>query len=52
MLAFIHVFSVCVVAAILFVSVDEIEPDRRLALALKFLIVSVSAVAIAGRLMP
>jgi hypothetical protein len=39
MLAFIHVFSICVVAAILFVSVDEIEPNPRLALALKFLIV-------------
>jgi len=51
MLAFIHVFSVCVVAAILFVSVDEIEPNPRLALALKFLIVFVSVVAIAGRLM-
>ena len=42
MLAFIHVFSICVyvlsiciVAAILFVSVDEIEPNHRLALALQ-----------------
>jgi hypothetical protein len=52
MLAFIHVFSICVVAAILFVSVDEIEPNRSLALAVKFLIVIVSAVAIARRLMP
>jgi hypothetical protein len=52
MLAFIHVFSICVVAAILFMSVDEIEPDRRLALALKFLIVFVSVAAIARRLMP
>jgi hypothetical protein len=51
MLAFIHVFSICVVATMLFVSVDEIEPNPRLALALKFLIVLVSAVAIAGRLM-
>jgi hypothetical protein len=49
MLAFIHVFSICVVAAILFVAVDDIEPNRRQAL--KFLIVFVSAVAIAGRLM-
>jgi hypothetical protein len=51
LLAFIHVFSICVVGAILFVSVDEIEPDRRLVLVLKFLIVFVSIVAIAGRLM-
>jgi hypothetical protein len=48
---FIHVLSICVVAAILFVSVDEIEPNPRLALPLKFLIVFVSVVAIAGRLM-
>ena len=52
MLAVIHLFSICVVAAILFVSVDGIEPDRRLALALKFLIVFVSVAAIARRLMP
>jgi hypothetical protein len=51
LLAFIHVFSICVVAAILFVSVDEIEPNRLLASVLKFLIVFVSVVAIAGRLM-
>jgi hypothetical protein len=50
-LAFIYVFGICVVATILFVSVDEIEPNPRLALTLKFLIVFVSAVAIAGRLM-
>jgi hypothetical protein len=52
MLVFIHVFSICVVAAILFVSVDEIEPNRRYASVLKLLIVFVSAVAIARRLMP
>ena len=58
MLAFIHVFSICVyvfsicvVAAILFVSVDEVEPNPRLALALKFLIIFVSVAAIAGRLL-
>jgi hypothetical protein len=51
LLAFIHVFSVCVVAAILYVSVDEIEPNRRYALVLKFLIVFVSVAAVAGRLM-
>ena len=52
MLAFIYVFGICVVAAILFVSVEEFEPNRRYALALKFLIVFVTAVAVAARLMP
>ena len=35
MLAFIHVFSICVVGAILFVSVDEIQPNRRYASVLR-----------------
>jgi hypothetical protein len=48
----LYVFGACVVATILFVAVKEIEPNRRLALALKFLIVFVSVVAIAKRLMP
>jgi hypothetical protein len=52
MLAFIYVFGICVVAAMLFVAVDKSEPNRRYALVLKFLIVFVSAAAIAGRLMP
>jgi hypothetical protein len=52
MLAFIYVLSICVVAAMLFVAVNEIEPNRRYASVLKFLIVFVSAAAIAGRLMP
>jgi hypothetical protein len=52
LLAFIYVFGICVVAAILFVSVEEIEPNRRYALALKFLIVFVGVGAIAGRLTP
>jgi hypothetical protein len=34
---FIHVFSICVVATILFVAVDDLEPNRRYALAFKFL---------------
>ena len=37
LLAFIHVFSICVVATILFVAVDDLEPNRRYALAFKFL---------------
>jgi hypothetical protein len=51
MLAFIHVFSICIVATILFVSVEAIEPNHRYASVLKLLIVFVSAVAIAGRLL-
>jgi hypothetical protein len=47
MLAFIFVFSIGVVAAILFVAVDDLEPNRRLASVLKFLIVSVSVAAVA-----
>jgi hypothetical protein len=56
--AFIYVFGICVyvfgisaVAAMLFAAVNAIEPDRRYASVLKLLIVSVSAAAIAGRLM-
>jgi hypothetical protein len=52
MLAVIYTFGISVVAAILFVAVNDIEPNRRLALALKFLIVFVSVAAVAGRLMP
>jgi hypothetical protein len=52
MLAFIHIFSVCVVATILFAAVDDLEPNRRYASVLKFLIVFVSVAAIAGRLTP
>jgi hypothetical protein len=36
----------------LFVAVNEIEPNPRLALAFKFLIIFVSVAAVAGRLMP
>ena len=52
MLAVIYVIGISVVAAFLFAAVNEIEPDRRLALALKFLIVFVGVGAIAGRLAP
>jgi len=45
-------FSIWVVATTLFVAVNNIEPNRHFALALKLLIVFVSAAAIAGRLMP
>jgi hypothetical protein len=52
MLAFIYVFSIWVVATALFVAVSAIEPNRRLALAFKFLIAFASVAAVAGRLMP
>jgi hypothetical protein len=52
MLAVIYTFGVSVVAAFLFAAVDAIEPNRRYASVLKFLIVFVSVGAIAGRVMP
>jgi hypothetical protein len=52
MLAVIYVFGICVVAAFMFAAVKAIEPNRRLALAFKSLIVFVSVAAIAGRVMP
>jgi hypothetical protein len=52
MLGFSYVLSICVVATILFVAVEDLEPNRRYGSALKLLIVFVSAVAIARRLMP
>ena len=52
MLAVIYTFGISVVAAFLFAAVNAIEPDRRVALAFKFLIVFVSVAAVAGRLMP
>ena len=52
MLAFIYVFSIWVVATTLFVAVNEIEPNPRLALAFKFLIAFASVASVAGRLMP
>ena len=50
--ALIYVFSISVVATILFVAVEDLEPNRCLALALKFLILFVTAMAMARRLMP
>ena len=51
MLAFIYVFGICVVAAILFVAVNEIEPHRRLASALRIVIVAVGVAALLAHLM-
>jgi hypothetical protein len=52
MLDFIYVLTIWSVAVVLFVSVDKLEPNRRLALALKFLILAVGVVAVARRLLP
>ena len=51
MLAVIYTFGISVVATFLFGAVNEFEPDRLLALALKFVIVFVGVAAVAGRLM-
>jgi hypothetical protein len=51
MLAVIYIFSISVAAAVLFVAVNKFEPDRLLALALKFVIVFVSVAAVTGKLM-
>ena len=52
MSVFMYVFGICVVAAILLVAVDKIEPNRRYASVLKFLIIVVSVAAVARRLAP
>ena len=46
----LYVLGISVVAGILFVAVNEFEPDRFLALALKFVIVFVGVAAVAGKL--
>ena len=51
LLALIYVLTICCVGAVLFVGVHRLEPNRRLALMLKFLILAVGAAAIA-RLLP
>jgi hypothetical protein len=48
----IYVFGISFVAAMLFVAVNNVEPNRRYALVLKVLIVFESVAAIAGRVMP
>ena len=52
MLAVIYTFCISVVAGFLFAAVNAIEPNRRYALALKFLIVFVGVAAVAGKLTP
>jgi hypothetical protein len=51
MLALIYVVTIWCVATILYTSVDRLETNRRLALALKLLILAVSAAATVRRLM-
>ena len=48
----LYVFGISFVAALLFVAVNNTEPNRLYALALKLLIVFVSVAAIAGRVTP
>ena len=52
MLALVYVFTIWFVATVLYGIVNKFEPNPRLALVLKFLILAVSAAAIASRMMP
>ena len=52
MLPVIYVFAISYAAAMLYVSVDRLEPNRRLALVLKLLIFAAGAAAVASRLTP
>jgi hypothetical protein len=51
MLALVYVFTIWCVATVLYVIVNEHEPNRRLALVLKLLILAAGAAAIASRFM-
>jgi len=48
----LYALAICFLAAVLFVAINNFEPNPRLALVLKFLILVVSAAAIASRLTP
>jgi hypothetical protein len=50
-LASVYVFGICVVATILFVVVDKTEPNRRLALTLKLIVVAAACAAILNHLL-
>jgi hypothetical protein len=52
MLALIYMFAIWFVATVLYGIVNKFEPNPRLALVLKFLILAVGAAAIASRLTP
>ena len=51
MLAYLYVLTIWCVATILYASVDWLEPNRRLALVLKLLVLAVSIAATVRRLM-
>jgi hypothetical protein len=51
MLALVYVFTIWCVATVLYVIVNELEPNRRLATVLQFLILAVGAAAIVRRLL-
>ena len=50
MLAFSYAIGICIVAAMLFVAINKLEPDRRLAFALMVVIVVAAGVAIVNHL--
>jgi hypothetical protein len=50
MLALVYMFTIWCVATVLYVIVNELEPNRRLATVLQFLILAVGAAAIVRRL--
>ena len=52
MWALLYSFTICFVAAVLFLIVDKFEPDRRYANVLKLLILALGAAAIARQLLP
>jgi len=52
MLALIYVFAISLAAAILYVSVDWFETNRRIALVLELLIFAAGAAAVGSQLMP
>jgi len=47
-----YAFAICFIAAILYLCVNEYEPNRALALLLKLLVITASAAAMANQLMP
>ncbi len=52
MLTVFHIFTICFVAAVLFVAVDWFETNRWYAVAFKFLIIALGAAAVVRRFLP
>jgi hypothetical protein len=48
----LYIFIICLVAAMLYVAVNNLEPNRREATALKLLIIGLAGTAIFAHLMP